>query len=170
MIDTLRNTRSKAIIYSIAQDISIDNSAFTELVKLIKSKEYRVSYNASWAASHVVEINPNIVSVKNHKFLLDAINNETIGGIRRNIIKVWQHIDIPESQVSDVVDLALKCLSDPKEVIAVRAYAITILENCLRYIPEIKEEVLFVLELHMPHFGPACMARARRFIKTARKY
>lgn len=170
MIETLRNTISKSRIYSIAQDVSNDEIAFTKLINLIGNKEYRVSYNASWTASHAVEINPNIISEKHHKALLETIQNISIGGIRRNIIKIWQHIDIPESQVSDIVDLALKCLSDPKEDIAVRAYAITILQNCLRYIPEIKEEVMFILEIQMPHFGPACMARARRFIKRARKY
>ncbi len=170
MLEKLRQRIGIKIVREIANVACFDESVLDAICKYASHSESRVVYNASWIISHAVDIDRNILSYKHHRYLLNALGKTEIGGVKRSLIRVWQFIIIPETILPKVTDYALKFLSDPKEDIAVRAFAITVLENCLKSIPELKDEVLFFLERELLFAGPAIQVRAKRFIKAANKH
>lgn len=170
MLEKLRQRIGIQIVKEIANEACVDECVLDAVCKYTSHSDARVVYNASWIISHAVDIDGSILSYKHHRSLLNALGSTETGGVKRNLIRVWQFIIIPETILPEIADFALKFLADPKEDIAVRAFAITVLENCLKTIPELKDEVLFLLQRELQIAGPAIRVRANRFIKAAVKH
>src|SRR5690606_33277873 len=95
---------------------------------------------------------------------------ETSGTIIRNVVRTWQFAIPSDKEVSfQIVEYCLSKLTDIKQEIAIRAFAITVLERHIESIPELKEEVVFILEKELPHATPAFLARARRYLQKVEK-
>lgn len=60
-------------------------------------------------------------------------------------------------------------LKNPKEEIAVRAFALSILENIIIDLPEIIEEILFIIDKERSYASAAFQVRAKRFERQAFK-
>lgn len=84
-------------------------------------------------------------------------------------MRIWQLVKIPDDRVCEIVDITLKYLNEASEDIAVKAFSITVLQHCLQHIPELQEEIVFILEKDMPHESPAYVHRAKKLLKFAEK-
>lgn len=64
----------------------------------------------------------------------------------------------------------MDALLNKKNDVAVRAFALTILEHLISSIPELIEEVLFLIEKEKSFANAAFLVRSNRFEKTAKKH
>lgn len=77
--------------------------------------------------------------------------------------RVFLHILTRHSWVDDeealcqMVDTLLMWIRDDNQAIAVRSYALTILENITRVIPELKREIVVVLEESLPYWDSTAL-------------
>lgn len=166
----LKDIRNVREIKEIANHASIDSLFFNELFLNIKNENERIAYNASWAAGHLLQKYSNY-NLDNYLPILIVTASDTIkGGLKRNIFKILQHIRIPSDYQYDCADLAINALLNPKEDIAVRAFALSILEKLIPSIPELIDEVLFIIEKEKAYATPAFAVRSIRFEKAAAKY
>ncbi len=166
-ISLIRDVRT---IKSIALQCIEDHLSLEEIINHLIKGNGKERYNASWILSHAIEKSPAIVNDKHHRAFLNTIQSSQEGGVRRNIIRIWQFaIPISEQLRLDVINLAIHLLSDAKQDLAVRVFSITVLEKHLPYMPEIKDEVLFMLEREYYNASASFKVRADRFIKAANK-
>jgi hypothetical protein len=161
----LRRATNVKEIKLLASECSHDASMFNSLIQSISHPDNKIANMAAWTASHTVEINSNIIKLVHHKFLISLMKKTKIGGIKRNIVRIWQFSKLQESILAEVVTIALNYFSNPKEDIAVRAFSITILQNSLMYIPELESEITFLIEKELPNAGPAIASRSRKCLK-----
>ncbi|MFM6984602.1 MAG: hypothetical protein ACKOXF_10755 [Chitinophagaceae bacterium] len=170
MLSAIGNIRDVKVVVAIANRAVEEEEVLEELLSILVNGITREQYIASWILSRVVEIEPDILNESAHNACLKIIHTTKEGGIKRNLIRVWQ-FSMPESEAIrlEILDLAFKLLSDTAQDVAVRVFAITVLEKLLRHFPEIKEEVLFLLEREYPQATPSFKVRADRFIKSAGK-
>jgi hypothetical protein len=166
----LKNISGVRNIKEIAKDASVDSVLFNELFLNIKNENERIAYNASWAAGHLLHKCSNYNLDNYLPILIVTASNTIKGGIKRNIFKIIQHIRIPIDYQYDCADLAMNSLLNTKEDIAVRAFALSILEKLIPSIPELIEEVLFIIEKEKSVATPAFVVRSIRFEKAAAKY
>lgn len=166
----LRDIRSVRSIKEIAMHASVDSALFNELFLSIKHEDERIAYNASWAAGHLLQKYTNYNLDNYLPALIVTATNTSKGGLKRNIFKIIQHIRIPTEYQYDCADLAMNSLLNPKEDIAVRAFALSILEKLIPSIPELIEEVFFIIEKEKSFATPAFLVRSIRFEKAAAKY
>ncbi len=166
LIEKARNAKDIKEIAGRCADYPKD---FDTLIGCIEDKDHHTASLAAWAMSHAVGIRPSILRMKHHKELVRIANQTSLGGIKRNIVRAWQSVDLPEDVRYDIADIALKFLGTPKEDIAIKAFSITVLQNCLKYIPELREEILFIIEKEMPMASAAFRVRAGKFMKFASK-
>jgi len=170
MFMDLKNISGIRNIKEIAKDASVDSILFNELFLNIKNENERIAYNASWAAGHLLQKFNNYNLDNYLPMLIITASNTIKGGLKRNIFKIIQYIKIPIDYQYDCADLAMSSLLNPKEDIAVRAYALSILEKLIPFIPELIDEVLFIIEKEKSFATPAFIVRSIRFEKAAAKY
>lgn len=170
MFERLANIRHVNVVKELALKCSDDVGLVDELIEILVNGKGREIPVASWVLNHAVEINPGILNDKRHKHLIDVASASDSGTIKRNLIRNWQ-FSIPEDESLkfDVIELALKFLNDRKQDLAVRVFSITVLENYLEFMPELMNEVLFILEREMPDASASFGVRAKRFIKKAER-
>ena len=167
---TLENIRDVKSVVALAQEMIQDRHVFDDIVRAIDIGSQRQQYIGSWVISRAVEIQPGIMDDNTHQICLNGIARNKEGGFRRNICRIWQFA-LPDSEdlKMQVLETALNLLSDHKQDIAVRVFSITVLENLLKYYPEIKEEVGFILEREYDQATPSFIVRADRFAKAVKR-
>ena len=166
-IEQIRNVKR---IKELAELANNDSIAFEGIFFGIKSTNERIAYNSSWAAAHLTEKNSKCDIFRFFPILIEVASTTVKGGIKRNIIKILQQIPIPVEFQYDCADLALNALLNKNDDVAVRAFALTILEHLIVNIPELIEEVLFLIEKEKSFANAAFIVRSNRFEKTAKKY
>lgn len=163
LIKKARNVKDIREIASAVAD-SIEN--FGLLISCMENNDRHLASMAAWAMSNAAQLNPALLNNTSfHQMLVEIARKTTEGGIKRNIVRAWQFAKLPETMVYDIADIALAFLSSPREDIAVKAFSITVLQNCLKQIPELKEEVVFLVEKEMEYGTAALIVRGRKLLK-----
>ena len=161
----LENPRNVMDIKALAEIAAQDALFLHELFLNIKSDNERIAYNSSWVLAHLLEMDKNCEISRFLSILITTAASTINSGIKRNIFKILQLINIPKEFQYDCADLALNALSNKKNDVAVRAFAITILEHLVLNIPELIEEVLFLIEKEKSFATAAFIVRSNRFEK-----
>ena len=85
--------------------------------------------------------------------------------IKRNTIRMFQFVPIPAGRQGQIIDIAFHLLQDKRETIAVKVFAMTVLENLSVKSPELGQELRIILEDQLPYAGPAFRSRASKILK-----
>lgn len=145
--------------------IGEDQARFDQLFKLFTGKEYRIVQHAAWPLSYAVERHPALIG-KHFSSLVKLLERkQEIPAVRRNILRLLQHTDIPEKYQGAIMDRCFDYISDPVEAPAVKAFSITVLANLSKQYPEIIPEFRLILEQNFARESPAFRSRAAKLLK-----
>ncbi len=158
---------SKAQTLRVAAYIGDDAERFAELINLLLHDEYIVVQRASWIVSEVAEHEPQLAA----PYLEDlvALLNKETGlhpGVKRNIVRLFQFIDIPENIQGILTDTCFNLLTNPQEPIAVKACCITVLTRMVKVEPLLANELRLVIEDQLRIGKASLHARAREAFKV----
>lgn len=146
----------------LANYIGNDKKRFARLMQLFLEDEYRVVQRAAWIISIVAEKHPELIEP--HLFALVGRMQEPglPVAVKRNVVRILQHISIPESLEGPVMNACFEFLADPKETVAVRCFSMTVLGNLAKKYPEIAQELVSIVEDQLEQGATAGFkARAR---------
>lgn len=157
---------SKTHCNKIVQWIGNDQKRFDELFELFLNAEHRVTQRAAWPLSYSAIAHPGFIN----KNLLRLINNLKKPGlhnaIKRNSIRLLQHITIPEKFHGKVIEICFRYVESPTEAVAIKAFALTVLGNLSKQYPEILPEIKLLIEEQWPHQTAAFKSRAKKLLDT----
>ncbi|CAN5658152.1 hypothetical protein BH11BAC3_BH11BAC3_45540 [soil metagenome] len=165
LCEAILKEHSKAQRDIIVQWIGTDQKRFNQLLQLFLKDEYRVTQRASWALSYCIEAHP--IFIKNKLgLLIDNLQKPGLhDAIKRNTIRILQHINIPEKHQGKVMDICFNYVQSPTEAVAIKAFSLTVLGNLAKLYPEILGEIKLVIEEQSPHETAAFKSRAKRLLK-----
>jgi hypothetical protein len=146
-----------------------DNPArFNLLVQVLLEGPYKVSQRASWPLSICIEHHPELI--KPHLgTILKILDNRTVhDAVRRNIVRLLQFIEIPRRYYGKVWSSCYQ-LMDPKQPIAVRVFSMTVLATIAAKEPDLKNELLLLIEDQLPYASAGYLARAKKVLKELRR-
>jgi hypothetical protein len=156
---------SKLQAARIQRHVGNDATRFGELVSIFLSGPYRVTQRAAWPLSMCVEKHPELAG-PHLKVLLQNLNKENLhDAVKRNTMRLLQYVQVPKRLQGLAADMAFRFLQDPKEPVAVRVFSMTVLANIAREVPELKKELLLILEDQLPYGSAGFLARAKKVIK-----
>jgi hypothetical protein len=151
--------------------IGDDKLLFREVLDLAYEQKPPLCMRAARVVDRACERNPDLIRpylpgmVRNLPVLTDMA-----------VKRVFMHILIRHSWVEDeeamgiLVDTLFKWLTDDSQAVAVKAYAMVILENISRVLPDLKGELNLVLEESMPYWDSyALRSGGKRLVKRLRK-
>lgn len=155
---------TKANAMAISKYIGHDPDRFAELWQLIKTGEPPVPQRASWVLDTCLEAHPVLLEpyVAEAVSLLSKPNHNAV---HRNLTKVLSRILIPEDLQGNLYDLCINWLINPQIAVAVKVHSMTIAANIAAGIPELEEELSFVIKDQMEFNSSGFKARGRHILK-----
>ena len=157
--------RTKEYYETLAKQIGSDNILLGELVDLVTTKDKKISNRAAWVLSKCADRNIKLIT----PYLKPLINNLTLSsddGVKRNTLRVLQDIEVPEEYYGILADQCFKFLGSNKEAIAIKVFAMTVLSNICKEVPELKNELRIIIEDQMPYGSAGFKSRAKKVIKN----
>ena len=164
----LLQEHSKTNTMHIAAYIGDSQQRFDILIDLLLNDEYRVVQRSSWVVSYVAEKYPHLI-MSHLKKVIAYLENPPHVAVKRNILKVLSSIDIPEEHQGILVDLCFKFLYDPKEAIAVHAFAMQVIFEIGKKEPDLFHELKQILEENYETGSAGYKVRAKRILKYINK-
>lgn len=157
---------TKAQTQKIADWIGGDPKRFQQLLDIFLHDEYRVVQRAAWMVSVVAERHKELIAPHLHEIVKRMTDPDVHVAVRRNVVRILQHVDIPEALHGDVMNTCFHFFEDSNETVAVRCFSMTVLANLSHYYPEIKQEIKLVIENTLENGASAgFIARAKRTLK-----
>lgn len=126
--------------------------------------QYIFTQRSAWAVRYVGEQSPEIMATWLPKLIANLRKPNLHDAIKRNTLNVFEPLDFPVELDGDLADLCFGYLADPKEPIAIRCVAMTVLEKICRRVPELKSELRLLLEEQMEHGSAGLKSRAKRIL------
>jgi len=123
---------------------------------------------ASWIVSTVAENNPEMV-IPYLPLLIEQIKQPKHDAVKRNVLRLLQFIEIPTDFHEDLMTICFDTLSHAKEPIAIRVFAMTVLEKITQNIPELQNELALILEDQLPFGSAGFQSRAKKILKRIKK-
>ena len=161
----LLKEHSKRQCDAIVKWVGHDQKRFDELFDLFLHDEYRVVQRAGWPISFCVEKHPELIN-KHFRDLLDNLGKKGIhDAVKRNTVRLLQHVSIPEKFHGEVMDICFRYISSPAEAVGIKAFSITVLQNLAKHYPEIINEIKLVIEERWDYETVAFKTRARKLLK-----
>lgn len=148
----------------MVQYVGGETERFDELMKVFLHSEYRVSQRASWVVTHCAEAFPWLISPYLPQLLAYLQQNEVSETVVRNTVRLLQFVEIPETLHGPVTDLCFGYLTKSDVPAAVKAFSITVLERLTHLYPDLREELVLILEDQLPYQSPAFVSRAKKVL------
>ena len=144
--EQLLTEHSKDNTQLIVDYVGSDPERLAALMQCFFSDTYRISQRAAMAVSHCFDAHPTMMMPYQLRMidLLEEVNLQI--ALKRNIVRILQFMELPESKEAQLFDRCLYFLMDAKEAIAVKAFSMTILYNICKKHPALKHELIPVLE------------------------
>ena len=137
---------SRANAVRIADWIGADTSRFDGLMQLFLHGTYREVQRAAHIISIVGDHHPHLLAPHLAAMVKHMQQTGQPVAVKRNVVRVLQHLDIPEALHGDVMNACFDLLANVKETIAVRAFSMTVLARLATYYPDIKPELRTLIE------------------------
>ncbi len=169
LFEILKQPNSKKTLQEILEFVGSDPLNFKELMHYFLGENNRITQVASWAIGHLGETNPELLKPY-HKELVEqlALKNRH-NAVRRNIIRAYQFIEIPEEIEGELYDICHKFILTHDEAIAIRAFSMTVCERIATKYPELIPELIVAIEATIPHGSSGLKNRAGHTSKRLKK-
>ncbi|MFT5821895.1 MAG: hypothetical protein ACI8ZM_003151 [Crocinitomix sp.] len=139
--ETSRRNWDKVITY-----VGEDEERFAELMRIFFTEESKTIIGASQAVGVISEKQPRLI----RPYVVDLIGylkSNPVDAVKRNTMRVFQFIDIPEEIEGDLFDIAMTYLKGLDTAIAIKAFSMTALRKISAKYPELAQEVIFQIEI-----------------------
>jgi len=141
---------------------------FDELLHLTLHAKDPLAWRACWILDGSDEQQPGLARPCLVKIIkaLPALKSK---GSLRSLLRMLCRHDIPEESQGLLIDLCFKYLTSELYPVAVKVHAMQIIYNHVLLYPELKDELVAVLEDQMDNNSVGFMSRGRRLIKQLEK-
>lgn len=154
---------------SIGAKIGKEQALFKELMKAFFSADRTIVLSASQVMGDLGEKYPELLKPYRSK-LIQYLKTNPADAVRRSTMRIFQIVDIPETDEGDLFDLGIGYLKSSNEPIAVKAFSMTVLRRICEKYPELASEVIPQIEILVEENASAGLVnRGEKELKKLRK-
>jgi hypothetical protein len=159
---------SKKNAQLIVDYIGDDPFLFKELIDVFAKGDIRLTQRGSWPLSLIAEAYPALVK-KHIGFLIQLLDKPLHVAVKRNVLRLFQTVDIPKKEMGPLADKCFTYLQSRSEPIAVKAFAMTVLYKICLKEPDLKNELIPILEDMLPFSSSGILSRLNKTLKQLKK-
>lgn len=165
LVEEILREHSKKQKDKIVSYVGHDPKRFAELVHVFLKGPYRVTQRAAWPLSYCIERYPDLLKPHFRKILVQLGKKNIHDSVKRNTLRMLQFVRVPKAHQGITTDLCLAFLADAKEPVAIRVFAMTVLANIAKEVPELKNELIPLIEDQMPYASAGFISRGGKVLK-----
>ena len=162
--EALAAEHSKRQTMAIVDYVGDDPARFAELMKVFLSNEYRPVQRSSWSVNCCVEKYPHLALPYFSKLLGMLERDDIHTGAHRNILRMFQFVDVPPRYGGRLYDICVSFLDDPSRPVAVRVFALAVAAKIAAGEEDLLNELRLLAAKHVPHTTVALKVRARNVL------
>ena len=156
----------KAHCNKIVQWVGDSEKRFEELFNLFLNDVYRVNQRAAWPVSYCVIAHPKFIKNYFKKLIKNLHKPGLHDAVKRNSIRLLQHVDIPEKYQGEIMEICFGYLASPTQAVAVKVFSLTVLGNLAKNYPEIIPEIKSLIDEQLPHQSTGFRSRAQKLLEN----
>ncbi|MEX1189164.1 MAG: hypothetical protein WED33_07885 [Bacteroidia bacterium] len=164
LIELIEQNYSKRGIERVSQECINSPEKLELLIKLLCEGKGRSAQLASWVLSKVTDLNADLVS-SHFESLLKLLNQSTSSSVKRNVIRTFVYISIPQEYHGTLINACFKTLQNRDNSIAERAFSMHVLGNYVKLYSDLSNELIPVIEEGMPYESAAFKSIGRKLLK-----
>ncbi|MBT8189310.1 MAG: hypothetical protein HKN67_06770 [Saprospiraceae bacterium] len=161
--DQSKNGKNAVVSY-----VGSDQKRFAELMSYFFHEEWRYNQKAAWPLGYIGVEYPELIEPY-HESLIEALKNPSHDAVARNVLRIYEHIEIPEELEGILYELCFNYLLDTKQSIAIRVFSMTVLGRIAHRYPELVPELISVIEEFLPHGSAGFKSRGKKVLKRLRR-
>lgn len=158
------HSKSRTLILS--EWVGDNPERLAALMDVFLGNDYRLTQRSAWIVRYVGSNHPEMFSPWLSELVKMLRRPGIHNAVKRNIVGLFDTLEIPEELEGELADLCFGYVADPKEEIAIRAFSITVLERICKKIPELMPELLLILEENLEHTTAAFKVRAKKVLSA----
>jgi hypothetical protein len=135
-----------------------------ELWNIYLSDQEPISRRAAWIIDTVSEDEPSWVEPYLPR-LIPLLPSFRHDGMKRHGLRMLSRSKIPDQFEGEVMNICFEWLLSPAEAVAAKVYCMTILYDLSLNNPEIRHELIDVIEFQMPEGTPGFKSLGRKILK-----
>ena len=153
----------------VAGYIGHDPTRFAQLMEIYFKDVYRAVQRASQVMSHIADEHPQLLEPYLGR-LITHLTEQSLDAERRNTLRIFQELPIPEEHEGELFEKALRFLKSAEEPIAVKAFAMTVLRRICEKYPDLSGEVIPAIEILVSeNVSAGIVNRGNKELKLLRK-
>ena len=145
--EALEAEHSSALNRRIIVYVGDDTERFDELMNCFFSDKYRLCQRASWSVGDIAQKKPHLFEPYLERMLKNLDTPKQHDAIKRNTMRVFKSLpEIPDDLLGLTADICFRYVTTPSVAVAIRAFAMRVLEKICQKVPELKEELRLTIE------------------------
>ena len=148
----LKVRMGKAECEAIAAYTLERDDVFVKLLDFVEHGDNTQAMKAAWVIGHVRKMN-QAQSMKHQDRILKLLQQATIGGVQRELLKAMERLLLKEANDAALLDYAWNGLSNMKYDIAVRYSCLRIIRFYSKRFPEFREELKSIESVQLEKTG-----------------
>lgn len=164
--ELLSQRHSKAQCNEIINWVGIDAERFMELYKICLGKDEELARMAVWPLSYVAPVFQLEFLSKIDKVLQKCNDKNQHPAIKRNFLRCFKQIKIPETKLGEWFELLNETVMDTNEAGAIRAFAMEAIRKNYTAYPELIELTKLYVAERMEMESPAFVSVGKKLLKN----
>lgn len=158
---------SKANAERIAQWAVSTPAHMQQVIDAFLHDEYRVVQRISHVVSKISDTHPQLIAPHMESMITRMQEQGVPVAVKRCVVRFLQFVTIPEPLQGVVMNVCFDLLANPNETVAVRVPAMTVLDKLSENYPEIRNELMTILQTEIEHgvASAGFKARAKKILK-----
>ncbi len=150
---------------AIFHEIMMNPVNIKHLMECFFHENTRIGQRSAIVVGNIAKANANIVYPYIPKMLKLMTNTNAPVALRRNIVRTWNCVDIPDKYAGQIFELCFNFICDSKETIAIRAFSMSICVKTCKVYHELKNELIDIIGLHVEFGSSGIKSAANRALK-----
>lgn len=159
------HNRKNALV--IAEYIGDDKERFADLMKIFFGDDHRLTQRAAWPINLIAEMRPQMTAPHIKKFIDILTRDDLHSGVKRNIMRLLQFVDIPERFIGKFYSHCIDLLENPNEPVAVKAFAVHSAVKIANGTHELLDELRMIVGPQLADSTPALHSVAKKLFSAA---
>jgi hypothetical protein len=123
-----------------------DKRKLAKLMDIFLHDEPELSRRTGWILCYVNDKYPENIQPYLEQMVSKMSEPGMHVAVKRHVIRMLQTQQIPESLQGEVMTVCFDFLADPQETVAVRCFSMSVLDNLSKEYPEIRQELITILQ------------------------
>lgn len=166
-IELFDGPNSRSVPLFVVERIVADPSRIQELMDCFFDDRKMICQRAAWPLGMIADDHPHLLMPYLEQ-LLATIEGKASDTVVRNVLRAFQFMDFPEDQEGRVFDICFEFLLDVNKAIAIRVFGMTVSANIAMKYPILAEELIPVIEEHIPHGSAGFRSRGSKLLHKLR--